>query len=131
MFPIQRKNDDVKYENLEPEIEKVGQAIIDYFGKKGLPCVVTSAVDGKHSKHSAHYKGRALDLRSRWVKAAQPFCTGLQKVLAPLSTTGKFFVVWEGNHIHMEWCPNKEIPNIVGYRPDKFFYDATTPKKIS
>lgn len=129
MLTLQKKGPQVVYAGLESEIVNVGQAIEDYFNMKGLPCIVTSAFDGEHSKHSAHYKGRALDLRSKGIKAPQAFCLGLQKVLAPLSTSGKYFIVWEGDHVHLEWCPLQEIPNIVGYRPDKFFYDATTPKK--
>lgn len=131
MLQIPKKNDDVNYENLAPELEAAGPVLMEFFSKKGLQCLVTSAHDGDHSKHSAHYSGRALDLRSRGVKAPQPFCIGLQKALLTTSTTGNFFVVWEGNHIHLEWCPKNEIPNIVGYRPDKFYYDSTTPKKIS
>ncbi len=131
MLQIPKKTAEVNYENLEPEIEKIGPAVVEYFGKKGLNALVTSAFDGEHSKHSAHYKGRGLDLRSRGIRAPQSFCLGLQKVLAPLSEKGNYFIVWEGDHVHLEWCPKGEIPNIVGYKLGKFFYDATTPKKTS
>ena len=131
MLQIQRKNAQVTYTDLAPEIEAAGPAIQEYFSRKGLQCLVTSARDGAHSKHSAHYTGRALDLRSRGVKAPQPFCIGLQKAIASSSDTGNYFVVWEGNHIHLEWCPKGEVPNIVGYRPDKFYYDSTVLKKKS
>lgn len=131
MLQIPKKTADVTYTNLAPELEAAGPAIMDFFAKKGLQCLVTSAFDGQHSKHSAHYRGRALDLRSRGVKASTPFCIGLQKALAAVPVDGSFFVVWEGNHVHLEWCPKDEIPNIVGYKPDKFFYDSTVDEKIS
>lgn len=129
MLLIPKKNDEVNYLNLAPELESAGPAIMDFFSKKGLQCLVLSANDGVHSKHSAHYKGRALDFRSRGVKAPNPFCIGLQKALLAVSDTGHFFVVWEGNRVHVEWCPKDEIPTIVGYKPGKLFYDSTIPKK--
>lgn len=130
MLQIPRKSEKVTYTGLASALEAAGPAIMDFFARKGLQCLVLSAFDGEHSKHSAHYKGRALDFRSRGVKAPQAFCMDFHKALQAVAVDGSFFVVWEGNRVHLEWCPPYEIPTIVGYRPGKFFYDATPDKKI-
>lgn len=131
MLQIPKKNEQVNYSDLAQDLEKAGPAIVEYFGRKGLRAVVTSANDGSHSRHSAHYLGRALDLRTWGVKSRAPFCIGLQKALAPLSTSGNFFVVWESDHIHLEWCPKNELPNIVGYKEGRYFYDSVAGENKS
>lgn len=40
--------------------------IAEAFRSKGVPCVITSIIDGKHSEKSLHNAGNAIDFRS-WV----------------------------------------------------------------
>ena len=65
-------------------------------------CVITSASDGKHGPNSLHYKGQALDLRTRHLNGQ-----GLQAVYLKLkeSLGEQFDVVLESDHIHVEWDP--------------------------
>ena len=65
-------------------------------------CVITSASDGKHGPNSLHYKGQALDLRTRHMNGQT-----LQGVYAKLheALSDQFDVVLEDDHIHVEWQP--------------------------
>ena len=71
-----------------------------YHDKAGIPCVITSASDGKHGPNSLHYKGLALDLRTSSLKPeqVQPIYLALQSALGP-----QFDVVLEEDHIHCEY----------------------------
>ena len=70
-------------------------------------CVITSANDSKHGPNSLHYKGQALDLRTRHLNGQ-----GLQSVYHKLkeSLGDQFDVVLEADHIHIEFdVPDKTI----------------------
>ncbi len=124
MLNLPKKNSTVIYDGLAPVFDLAGPILAGYFLKKGLKCLVTSANDGKHSVHSAHYFGHALDLRSQGVRDSQGFCIGLINTLNTSDLAGTFYVVWEGDHIHLEWAAVGAMPNIVGYKPGKYFYDS-------
>lgn len=65
-------------------------------------CVITSANDSKHGPNSLHYKGQALDLRTRHINGQ-----GLQLVVDKLKEAlgSQFDVVLESDHLHLEWQP--------------------------
>lgn len=65
-------------------------------------CVITSASDGKHGPNSLHYKGQALDLRTRHINGQ-----GLQLVVDKLREAlgAQYDVVLESDHIHVEFDP--------------------------
>ena len=70
-------------------------------------CVITSANDSKHGPNSLHYKGQALDLRTRHMNGQ-----GLQAVYHKLKEElgEQFDVVLESDHIHLEWdVPDKQV----------------------
>jgi len=48
-----------------PQIRTALQKIDAIFGKYGFNPVVTSGRDSKHSKDSLHYRGAAVDIRSK------------------------------------------------------------------
>lgn len=68
----------------------------------GENCTVTSVVDGKHGRHSHHYKGCAWDLRTRNLSpdVAMSIARELQEALGD-----EFQVVLEKDHIHCEFDP--------------------------
>lgn len=73
------------------------------FISRGVPMVITSGTDGKHSvKHSGHYRGDGADLRTRDLKPQyRPgLVRAMKRKLGP-----HYVVVLESNHIHMHWSP--------------------------
>ena len=73
---------------------------LDYiFTKFGVEeAVITSARDGKHMEGSLHYKGQAIDLRTKHVLEA------LTKKIKEY-VGSDYDVVLESEHIHLEWDP--------------------------
>jgi hypothetical protein len=65
-------------------------------------CVITSATDSKHGEHSHHYKGLAIDLRTRDMDGNQKqiITSDIQKQLGT-----EFQVIFEVDHIHIEYDP--------------------------
>lgn len=91
---------------LRPEIV-IGLTIAnDVFREFGFDCIVTAGIDGSHSRGSIHYKGLAVDLRTRHVPAAEH-----QKVVGKLQERlgDDFDVVLEGDHVHLEYDPKTPI----------------------
>jgi uncharacterized protein YcbK (DUF882 family) len=64
-------------------------------------CVITSGSDGKHSKNSLHYKGLALDFRTRDIKTVIYRKLIAQEIRDALGSD--FDVVVESDHIHVEF----------------------------
>lgn len=65
----------------------------------GLPCVITSAVEGRHMAGSKHYKAQALDFSVRGMasEAQQVFVSKLRDACGTVLD-----VVLESDHIHVE-----------------------------
>jgi len=67
----------------------------------GQECVITSGVEGKHSKKtSKHYVGYGLDLRTRDMKDAVS-----EQCAAEIDSSlgDEFYVAFEKNHIHISY----------------------------
>ena len=75
------------------------------YARHGYPCTITSASDSKHGPNSLHYKGKALDLRTRNVpeELRQGLRDEIANALGP-----QFDVVLESDHMHMEFDPKEE-----------------------
>ncbi len=70
------------------------------FANRGVECVITSGGEGKHMTGSLHPKGRAIDLRSRELKAPAATVKAIKREL------GKDYdVILESDHIHLEYDP--------------------------
>lgn len=103
--------------------------------------VVTSARDGKHSKQTAHDDGNAIDLRivtlfpewrkshREWYGAVLVFARKLARALEGLESAGRFDVVLERDHIHLEHSVNRD-PNIIGWKPNQFVYVNAAVREI-
>ena len=79
------------------------------FNKYGYECIVTSANDSKHGPNSLHYKGKALDLRTKHVQVMDKgkIIKDLKEALGP-----QFDVVFEAEgtpneHAHLEFDPKE------------------------
>lgn len=82
------------------------------FADNGYPCVVTSANDSRHGAASLHYKGCALDLRTKHIDVRYTKDRIIQQVKERLGA--QFDVVFESDgkpneHLHVEFDP-KEPP---------------------
>lgn len=79
-------------------------AAIVFWEKAGASCWITSASDSTHGPNSLHYKGKALDLRTKHLRSEQvhPVYTELKAALG-----GQFDVVLESDHIHVEFDPKE------------------------
>lgn len=92
---------------LKPEMNTALQVARDIFALYQRDCIVTSAVDGKHSRGSLHYVGYAVDLRRRvFTDPGQ-----VDDVTAMLreSLTPEYDVVLEPSHWHIEFQPKRGL----------------------
>ena len=74
----------------------------EVFHEYGRELVITSGTDGKHSRTSLHYRGDAIDLRTREFdeSVVQDVADTIAERLGP-----DFDVVVETTHIHLEYQP--------------------------
>lgn len=72
---------------------------------------ITSMCDGKHSKHSDHYKGMAWDTRTWTTRDSGVQVYGdarsilFEKYIEHMGD--QFFVLDEGTHFHTSWRPTR------------------------
>lgn len=98
----------VDIEGLKPEIVLALMLVQPIFLERGLPMVITSIRDGKHMEGSLHYKGLAVDLRSKHIptlKEKEDVLHNIKKVLGE-----QFDVLLENidkaqEHYHIEFDP--------------------------
>lgn len=86
----------------------VGIAEVIY-RKYNKQCIVTSGNDSKHSKNSLHYKGLAVDLRSKHLDGyKQIIFNELSNILNPLGYDCVFEDKEGSNeHFHIEYDPKE------------------------
>lgn len=92
----------VNLEGICPEMVLAAIILSHVYNKFGYDCTITSANDSEHMGQSLHYKGRALDFRTRDVAAG-----AVEKIVETAkSWLGKQYdVVLEKDHIHVEFDP--------------------------
>lgn len=96
----------VKLAGLTPQMVLGCIVINDTYAELGSECTITSCNDSKHSEASLHYKGNAVDCRTRdFAGDKQQLFKELKEALGP-----EFDVVFEGlgtdnEHIHVEFDP--------------------------
>ncbi len=66
---------------------------LDYAGE----LVITSGSDGTHNPNSRHYRGEAVDIRTRNLPNPEAVRAQLAAALGP-----KFSVLNEGDHLHVQ-----------------------------
>ena len=81
-----------------PEVELLVGIVDECLHMFGLHAVVTSGMEGTHSRSSKHYRGYAVDVRVNWTKQQEKaFLTVLEKKLA-----GSGRAIRESDHLHVE-----------------------------
>jgi hypothetical protein len=91
-------------EGVQPETLEAIAVAARVYAKHGIDTlVVTSGTDGKHMVGSLHYKGLAVDLRTRNIDpyVLHLIMRDLQKELAPRG----YDVIFESTHYHIEFDP--------------------------
>ena len=100
-FPDVQLKAGVVIDGLDIEVMRpVITAVRDACRVRGVPCVITAGLDGKHKKGSKHYKGRALDFRTRQLDDPQAFTVEIRTKLGDA-----YDVVLESTHLHIEYDP--------------------------
>ena len=96
----------VNMSGLRPEMAiviSIAESVIQEF-EPAVGLVITSALDGKHSRASLHYVGFALDFRTRELpeELKISFADELRIALGR-----QYDVVLEKTHLHVEFQPKK------------------------
>lgn len=89
---------------LAPAARAIAEAV-EAFGAVDADAVVTSALDGQHMLQSLHYRGLAVDFRTKHT-------TRMPEVVKALKATlgSDYDVLWEqrgqaNEHLHVEYDP--------------------------
>jgi D-alanyl-D-alanine dipeptidase len=93
----------VKVTGLRPEMVLGCLAVQKVCDELGVPFVVTSAVEGKHSSTSLHYAGCAIDIRTNNMKGQQAKARDMIDDALGID----FDCLDEGNHLHLEFQPRR------------------------
>ena len=89
-------------------IDSIIDAYRDVLQDDNYKITVTSARDGKHSKHSLHYSGEAIDLRTKDIKEQGliPYIADLMVILLKFSLPDYQWVVIDESekkaHLHLQ-----------------------------
>lgn len=92
----------VRIHGIRPEL-LLGVLVADgVLSDMGKECILTSVIDGTHQSGSLHYIGCAVDIRSRHLAEPNEVVTLLRTAL-----DDDFDVIYEGDHIHIEYQPKR------------------------
>lgn len=103
---------------LEPAMAKALPDVDLAHSDAGLErdAVITSGNDGSHMVGSLHYKGLAVDLRSRDLSQAVTYRLAAalrQRLNGDANHNRPYQVVIESNHLHLEYDPLPgRVPNV-------------------
>lgn len=87
---------------LKPEAVLGVLIVQSVFAAHGVDCVITSGIDGRHSRGSIHYSGGAIDFRTSGIPETvlAVILADCKKALGP-----DFDFIREADHFHMEFQP--------------------------
>ena len=93
----------VRISGIRPELVLALILIEPVAYKFNTQLTITSISDGKHGANSLHYKGLAVDIRTRNIEAERrkKFTDAVHAAIGD-----EFDVVLESDHLHVEFDPN-------------------------
>lgn len=92
----------VKAKGIQSELLLAVMVIDGVYTRNHCPLTITSLTDGQHSPDSLHYKGYALDCRTRDISV--PLLDVIVREIKE-SLGSDYDVVLEGDHLHVEYDP--------------------------
>jgi hypothetical protein len=99
----------VRIRGISPELIVGWSVANQVFDKFGFDCMVTSCNDRHHSRGSRHYRGDAVDLRSKHVpvEKKRQIEQEVQRRLAPLEDFDFFLEAagTDNEHYHLQFRP--------------------------
>ena len=91
----------VKLFGIQPEVVLAATVVASVYSEfDNAECVITSITDGDHGNNSLHYKGFAIDFRTRHIPMGM-LDTLRSRVQACLGDD--FDIVLERTHLHVEY----------------------------
>jgi hypothetical protein len=126
---------------LHPRLQWIAPLFVLAMKDYGSAATVNFALDGKHSQHSAHGAGRAVDINHKdlhfpwakfqdlraWTAASYQFAAQLVRIANQLTRAVnqdqvEYYLVVEASHWHLEMTLNGAAPNIKGWAKGKYIY---------
>jgi uncharacterized protein YcbK (DUF882 family) len=100
---------DVRIAGLRPEIVLAVLIAERAYAEADCELMLTSGIEGAHSRGSLHYAGSAADLRTQSVplEKLKPLVERIRIALGP-----DFDVVLESNHLHIEFQPKEPLSHV-------------------
>ena len=98
----------VKLTDLQPQVVLAMMVTEEVFAEFGVPLVVTSCNDGKHSDASLHYHGAAFDARTKYPELngrELELRAALKEALGPDFDVVMEAIGTENEHAHVEHDP--------------------------
>mgnify|MGYP001562235037 FL=1 len=98
----------IRLADLSPQIVLAAMVVQECYRERGGVATITSANDSAHSEKSLHYKGRALDFRTRDFAGDKHALIAL--IRASLGNEFDVLLEDEGGlneHAHVEWDADK------------------------
>ena len=92
----------VSLNGVRPEVVLALIVVDPILQSYGQELVITSCMDGRHKRASAHYTGRAVDLRIWDLTNNKQAVDAMQEALGI-----DYDVILESNHIHLEYDPKQ------------------------
>jgi hypothetical protein len=96
----------VRIQGVSTELTFAMWIVAEVFRDNNIPLVVTSCVEGTHTRGSEHYQGNAIDLRTRDMPADK--VKYVRDVLAQ-RLGADFQILVEKDHLHVGYFPTAPI----------------------
>lgn len=101
----------VSVNGIKPEILFAVYVASLILKEMGVDTVITSALDGQHSRTSLHYVGYAVDIRMRYFTSIENARAATNNITRALTNEYDVILEWgDGSapHLHVEFQPKRD-----------------------